>query len=123
MTKEEMLEIGRRISKQRKLIDIPQGILASDLGVDPATVSRWENGKMTPSDNHLFQLAKALNVSVDYLKLRTNNSLPVDIVKERPDLTTDDYEAIHVFMELPEYERKMLRRIIMHFFDDHKKER
>lgn len=119
MTKEEMLEIGRRIANQRKLLDIPQGILASDLCVDPATVSRWENGKMAPSEAHLRELARYLKVSVQYLQLQTNNPLPTDLAKEMPELDQKDYEAVRLFMELPEYERKVIRRIIMHFYDDH----
>lgn len=39
---------GREIRFLRKNLALPAKELASLLGVDPATVSRWENGKQTP---------------------------------------------------------------------------
>lgn len=41
--------------------------LAKELGVTHATISRWENGKMTPTIDQLFNIALFFKVSADYL--------------------------------------------------------
>ncbi len=41
--------------------------LASELGVEHSTISRWENNIVTPSIDHLYNIAKFFNVTSDYL--------------------------------------------------------
>lgn len=48
---------ARRLSPDRPL---KQRELASKVGVDPITVSRWERGATIPSDLHRVLLARAL---------------------------------------------------------------
>lgn len=62
--------VGELIKERRLNPDRPlkQRELASKIGVDPITVSRWERGATTPSDIHRVLLAKALGGrAVDYL--------------------------------------------------------
>ncbi len=48
---------GRRLDPDKPL---KQRELASKIGVDPITVSRWERGVTAPSEIHRVLLAKAL---------------------------------------------------------------
>lgn len=44
-----------------------QESLAEILGTDKRAISRWESGTFTPNADTLIQIAKALDVSADYL--------------------------------------------------------
>lgn len=58
--------MGEIIRTQRLLKGIrTQSALAEKLGVEPATVSRWESGSFVPSDDHLEALCKELGVTDD----------------------------------------------------------
>lgn len=59
------MSIGENIKKARG--KIKQIELADMLGVDTATISRWENNKNTPNGYMLKKMAKIFNVPVDYL--------------------------------------------------------
>ena len=41
--------------------------LSSAINVDHSTISRWENGEITPSINYLKNLCVYFDVSADYL--------------------------------------------------------
>lgn len=61
-----MIIRDRRLNPDKPL---KQRELASKLGVDPITISRWERGTTGPSDIHRVLLAKALGGHPDeYLK-------------------------------------------------------
>ena len=59
--------IGSQIKLCRKNKNVSQAKLAKSIGVGFMTVSRWENGKTDISGIHLRAIAKALNVSADFL--------------------------------------------------------
>lgn len=56
-----------RIKEIRKSKKLTQGELGALIGVSAAAVSQWEIGKANISYHLAINLAKALNVSVDYL--------------------------------------------------------
>lgn len=39
---------GKRLRQQRRVLGIKQLVIAQEMGVDQATVSRWENSQQTP---------------------------------------------------------------------------
>ncbi len=43
------------------------------LGVSNSTITRWENGLISPSIDHLHSIAQYFNVSADYLIGLSNN--------------------------------------------------
>lgn len=53
--------------RARKNRELTQVQFAKELGVSPTTVSRYENGLSMPKKPILYEIAKLLNVDIDYL--------------------------------------------------------
>jgi transcriptional regulator with XRE-family HTH domain len=76
--------LGGRMDAQIKRVRQNSGIkltykgIAEKLGVKQSTVSNWKSGHRVPRSQHLKDLAKLLNTSVDYLTGETDNPLPID---------------------------------------------
>ena len=69
MTDEELnlLEIGKRITERRKKLGLTQEMLAEKGDLTPQFVSYAESGKRAMRPENVIKLAKALEVSADYL--------------------------------------------------------
>lgn len=69
MTYEEinLLEIGKRITERRKKLGMTQEMLAEKGDLTPQFVSYAESGKRAMRPENVIKLAKALEVSADYL--------------------------------------------------------
>lgn len=67
------MKIGEKILMLREEKDMKQKELAELVGVTEATLSRYENGKREPKGEIVSRIAKALNVSTDYLLDSDNN--------------------------------------------------
>lgn len=61
------MPIGDRIKALRKEAGWSQGELAEKTGADARQVSRYENGRITPSLDAAMRIAEAFNVSLDHL--------------------------------------------------------
>lgn len=61
------MALGDRIRQLRKEHSWSQAELGAQVGSDSQRISRYENGRITPSVEALVRLADALQVSVDYL--------------------------------------------------------
>ena len=48
---------------------LKQKYIAEKVGVSEVTVSNWVKGKMRPNEQHLNELAKILDVSIEKLRL------------------------------------------------------
>lgn len=59
--------IGQRIKEAREIAGHTQSSLAELMGINHQQVWRWESGKYIPEAEKIASLAKALNVSSDYL--------------------------------------------------------
>jgi transcriptional regulator with XRE-family HTH domain len=59
--------IGERLKQAREAAGHSQTSLAELMNVQPKQLWRWETGKYIPEAESIIQLAKALNVSADYL--------------------------------------------------------
>ena len=53
--------------KRRKRAKYTQHKVARHIGVNRATISKWESGKMLPSTDNLIKLASFYNCSIDEL--------------------------------------------------------
>lgn len=60
--------IGRRIRSLRDERGWNAAELAKRMGVDPGTISRWENGKQQLTLENAAALSVAFDVSIDYLR-------------------------------------------------------
>lgn len=63
-----------RIRDARKAKGLTAKWLASELGVSESTVSQYENCKREPDHATLVRIANILNVSLDYLLCRSEDS-------------------------------------------------
>ena len=61
------IPLGERVKELRKEMGWSQGELADKVGTDARQVSRYENGRITPSLDVLARIAEVLDVSLDYL--------------------------------------------------------
>lgn len=59
-----MKEMKDRLTEMRKQAKLSQQDLADKLFVSRSTVSRWENGELTPSIANLKEMAKLYGVIV-----------------------------------------------------------
>lgn len=64
---------GDRLKELRLNRGWPQDDTAAKLGITPATLSRFENGKRQPDPSTLVLLADTFGVTVDYLVGRVDN--------------------------------------------------
>ena len=63
----EKILFGERLKNAREASGMSQKTMANRIGVKPATVEKWENGKMDPRANRLQMLASLLNVPLLWL--------------------------------------------------------
>ena len=61
------MPLGERIKALRKQAGWSQGELAERVSTDASQISRYENGRITPSLDALARIAQALDVSLDHL--------------------------------------------------------
>ena len=62
-----MKEFANKLKEIRLKNKITLRTLAKALNVNFSTISRWENGEITPSINYLILLCDYFDVSADYL--------------------------------------------------------
>ena len=104
------MTIGKRIGLLRRQKGMTQEELATQMGVSPQAVSKWENDQTCPDITALPKLARFLGVSVDEL-LSGREELPAVRVlppAERKPLTdmmlritVDSHEGDRVRVNLP----------------------
>jgi transcriptional regulator with XRE-family HTH domain len=61
------LPLGERLKQLRRERGWSQADLAAKVGADAGQISRYENGRMTPSAEAVVKLAEALDIATDYL--------------------------------------------------------
>ena len=96
------MPIGERIKELRKEHGWSQGELAEHVGGDARQISRYENGRITPSLDAVARIAEVLNVSLDYLVIENAPRRPLHItdngIAERlgvlDELTAEDRAAL-----------------------------
>lgn len=59
--------LGKRIAFARRRMGVSQEVLANRLGVTPAAVGAYEQGRRSPSAAMLVSLSRILGVSVDFM--------------------------------------------------------
>ncbi len=96
------MPLGERIKALRSEAGLSQAELAEQVGGDGRQISRYENGRITPSLDALARIAQALNISLDHLVF--------DDIDRRPLHTPNnalDGRLAHI-AELPEADQQAL---------------
>lgn len=101
-----LVPIGERIKTLRKEHGWSQGELADKAGADARQVSRYENGRITPSLDAAMRLAEAFNVSLDYL---TFDDIPRRALHAADNALGDRLAAV---AELDDTDLSALRNVI-----------
>ncbi len=77
------MDIGEKIKEGRKLKRLSQNALATYVGVEQHTVSRWENNLVSPSYENLIVIAKVLNKPIAWFFGETKIEEPDIPISER----------------------------------------
>lgn len=71
-------QIGTRIKDERKKRNMTQKELADKVDISPAAINQFEKGVKKPSSEVLTKIAKALDISTDYLLTERGDQIFVD---------------------------------------------
>ena len=78
-----MISLGNNIKYARKKLGLTQEELATQIGVTPQAVSKWENDLSCPDISSLPNLAEVLGVSVeDLMQVKKEAEAPTSKVAE-----------------------------------------
>lgn len=97
--------LGRRVQELRRNRQWNQTQLADAAGVSQATVSQIESGDRTPGLEAVGALAKALEVTVEFLAYGSNDVYEVDpevqvLFRDAERLSDNDREILQHHMQL-----------------------
>lgn len=100
MTSEEN-DFGERLSAAREKREMNQAELAKRAGLQPAAIGHFERGRRKPSFANVRALAKALNVSSDYLLGRTPSMEGATTAfRGEDDLSSADRDQIQLMIDM-----------------------
>ena len=105
-----MVDFGKNLSRIRKERKLTQQRLAEFINVQQRVISRWETGVAKPHLNHIVQLAKVLEVSIDLLvfgdetgctepRFDIQNRRLKELCQQVDDLDQGDQEVICTVMD------------------------
>lgn len=99
MLNQKLIEIGNRISKRRKQLNLTQEVLAEKMNVSVQMISNLERGNKSIKIENLLKLCEILNVSTDYI-------LKGELID------SDKEEAFTKLLKLKEQDYKMIEMLI-----------
>lgn len=95
----DLLEIGKRISIERKRNNITQEQLAEKMNVSIQMISNLERGNKAIKISNLLKLSQILGVSTDYILTGSKNSLEKSALSNKLfNLSNDDYMIIEALI-------------------------
>lgn len=95
--------LSQRLKYARNKLKLTQEELAVKVNTTKSTISNYENGHSTPSNDMLVLLSDVLEVSTDYLLGRTDdskNNAPVTVAGQEINLSI---EELQLFNELKKH--------------------
>lgn len=107
----DMTDIGKKIAKRRKELNLTQVELADQLLVSYQAVSQWELGKSMPELSNLTRLADILDIPLDELLGQKSSRVVDQVIKEEP-LPEDDLIEAAPFIKPQAMEGQLRDRII-----------
>lgn len=105
---------SERIKDLRTEKGLTQKELASLLQLTANSICEWEKGRCSPGIEHLMQLSKIFECSIDYI---VGNSDDFGVISLQPKsttlpLSTDEQELLKDYRSLAPYLQEMLRATI-----------
>jgi len=104
-----MLQIGTQIRKIRRSRKVSLTALANTSGVQLATLSRMENGKMTGTLQSHYQIAKALGIDIVDLYQGIQEETQPELIDERVEVLTppNDKVTMEILSRQPSTKRML----------------
>lgn len=100
MLNQKLIEIGNRISKKRKQLNLTQEVLAEKMNVSVQMISNLERGNKSIKIENLLKLCEILNVSTDYiLKGKLIDSDKEEAFTKLLKLNKQDYKMIEMLID------------------------
>ena len=100
MLNQKLIEIGNRISKRRKQLNLTQEVLAEKMNVSVQMISNLERGNKSIKIENLLKLCEILNVSTDYiLKGELIDSDKEEAFTKLLKLNKQDYKMIEMLID------------------------
>ena len=97
----EEKDFGERLTAAREKREMNQAELAKRAGLQPAAIGHFERGRRKPSFANVRALAKALNVSSDYLLGRTPSMEGATTAfRGEDDLSSADRDQIQLMIDM-----------------------
>lgn len=90
-------KIGESLKRFREKFNLKQGTVAESIGILQQLYYKYESGRVTPSANVIYRLARAYGVSADYLLGLSDNPLPTD--KRLLEAITSCHEILNDVLE------------------------
>ncbi|MFJ7933669.1 helix-turn-helix domain-containing protein [Sporosarcina sp. NPDC096371] len=103
--------LSQRMKYARKKSKLTQEELAAKVNTTKSTISNYENGHSTPSNDMLILLSDALDITIDYLLGKTDNPSSVDKEEKEFEAFVNDPELGRWYKELPESDEEDLRKL------------
>lgn len=97
-------ELRNRIRKHRKTRKLTQEQLAELCSVTPPTISRWENGSLTPSHEHKLLLSEALKIDL------VNSDEQQNPTKSHTSTLTD---IVEIISKMDEAEQELILDLVV----------
>ncbi len=98
---DETRGFGERLRRARENRDLNQTELAAKAGLQPSAIGHFEKDRRKPSFANIRSLAKALNVTSDYLLGRTSEmSKATTAFRGEENLSDGDREHIQMMIDL-----------------------
>jgi transcriptional regulator with XRE-family HTH domain len=97
-----LINFGDRLLEVRKGKKISQADLAQKIGVHGAVIGRYERNEVKPSIEIATQIAKALNISLDYLVGNSNlelDNLLINRVQSIQQLDPENKNHLYALMD------------------------
>lgn len=88
------MNLGEKICKARKNINMTQDQLAELLDVTRQTISKWESDLAFPETSKIAKLSDVLKVSCDYL-LKDNKTVTAEVSMDEDNKYTIDWTKLY----------------------------
>ena len=96
------MSFGKRVAEIRKERNLSQAELAELIGSKAPVVGRYERGSSTPSVKIATKIARALNITLDYLVGNTDVDFEQDLLKRMQhihNMPTEEKEKIFMVID------------------------